>query len=80
MTLTPIRCTEPVYTVFVREEQAHEKLALWVKTSTSIQARIDQAKMYIYDQNTLNLFVLTWTHGWGRVVVWDNWQKRHIYF
>jgi hypothetical protein len=26
----------------------------------------------------LSLFVLTWTHGWDQVVIWDTWLKRHI--
>jgi hypothetical protein len=34
--------------------------------------------MHIYDHNTFNLFIMTWTHGWDNVMVWDPWAKRHI--
>ena len=36
-------------------------------------------KMSLYSQNSLNLFQVTWNNGWGNLVIWDTWHKRHIY-
>ena len=62
----------------MRDPEARVRFQKWTTTSRSIQARIDDNKLHIYDNNTLSLFVVTWTHGWDNIVVWDPWTKRHV--
>lgn len=71
---------DPLYIVICRIDDAKTKLSKWTTTSRSIQANVDEQKMYIYDHNTLSLFVVTWTHGWDKILVWDTYAKRHVYF
>ena len=71
---------DPLYIVICRIDDAKTKLSKWTTTSRSIQAKVDEQKMYIYDHNTLSLFVVTWTHGWDKILVWDTYAKRHVYF
>ena len=53
-------------------------LTQWIATSRSIQARVEENRMHIYDHNTLSLFMVTWAHGWDLVTIWDPWTKRHM--
>jgi len=78
MSLSTYRSTEPIYTVIHRDPAARDRLTKWISTSRSIQARVEDNRMYIFDHNTLSLFMMTWTHGWDHVVIWDPWSKRHI--
>jgi hypothetical protein len=78
MSLSTYRSTEPLYTVIHRDSAARDRLTKWAATSRSIQARVEDNRMHIYDHNTLSLFIMTWTHGWDTVVVWDTWEKRHV--
>ena len=80
MTLPVFKNGDALYTVIMRDPEARTRLQKWTTTSRSIQARIDDNKLYIYDHNTLSLFVVTWTHGWDNLVIWDPWTKRHITF
>jgi hypothetical protein len=34
--------------------------------------------MKIFEDRSLNLFTVTWTHDWNSVTIWDAWNKRHI--
>jgi hypothetical protein len=78
MSLSTYRSTEPLYTVIHRDPAARDRLTKWIATSRSIQARVEDNRMHIYDHNTFNLFIMTWSHGWDNVVVWDPWAKRHV--
>ena len=78
MSLSTYRSTEPFYTVIHRDPAARDRLTKWIATSRSIQARVEDNRMHIYDHNTFNLFIMTWSHGWDNVVVWDPWAKRHV--
>lgn len=80
MTLPAYKNGDPLYIVICRIDDAKTKLSKWTTTSRSIQAKVDEQKMYIYDHNTLSLFVVTWTHGWDKILVWDTYAKRHVYF
>jgi len=80
MALATYRSTEPLFTVIMRDSDARNLLTRWSATSKSIAARVEENRMHIYDHNTLNLFILTWTHSWDHVVIWDPWAKRHITF
>jgi hypothetical protein len=80
MTLPIFKSGDALFTVIIRDSSANDRLSKWVKTSRSIQARIEDNRMHIYDHNTLSLFIVTWTHGWDNLVIWDTWSKRHLTF
>jgi hypothetical protein len=80
MTLPIFKNGDALYTVILRSNDAKNQLVKWSTTSRSIQARVEDNRMYIYDQNTLSLFMVTWAHGWDSMNIWDNWAKRHINF
>lgn len=78
MSLAILKNGDPLYTVIVRGSEARTQLTQWVSTSRSIQARVEENRMHIYDHNTLSLFMVTWAHGWDLVTIWDPWTKRHM--
>ena len=78
MTIPIFRTSEVLYTVTVRDPQARKLLTAWSTANRNSQTRVDENHMYIYDQNTLSTFMVTWTHGWNNMVIWDYWEKRHI--
>jgi len=78
MTVPSNKNGDALYTVILRGPDAKNQLTRWSNTSRSIHARINDNRMHIYDHNTLNLFIVTWTHGWDNLVIWDTWTKRHI--
>jgi hypothetical protein len=80
MTLPIYRSSEPLYTIIVRDTNAKNVLTKWAACSKSVQARVEDNRLHVYDHNTLNLFVATWVWSWHNVTVWDVWLKRHIYF
>lgn len=78
MTLSTFKNGDYLYVVILRDPQARERLTEWTKTSKSIQARVEDNRMQVFDHNTLSLFMVTWAHGWNNLVIWDPWLKRHI--
>ena len=80
MTLPTFKKGDALYTVILRNTDAKSQLTRWSNTSRSIQARVEDNRMHIYDHNTLSLFMVTWAHGWDNMVIWDPWTKRHISF
>ena len=78
MTLPIFKNGDALYTVIIRDPEARNRLTNWSTTSRSIQARVEDNRMHIYDHNTLSLFMVTWTHGWNNMVIWDPWTKRHL--
>jgi hypothetical protein len=80
MTLPSYRSGDPLYTVIYRDTEAKNRLQKWSTTSRSIQARVDDNKMHLFDHNTLMIFVVTWNHAWDNILVWDTYLKRHISF
>jgi hypothetical protein len=78
MTVPSNKNGDALYTVILRAPDAKSQLTRWTNTSQNIRARVDDNRMHIYNQNTLSLFMVTWTHGWDNMVIWDTWTKRHI--
>ena len=78
MTIPNFRTTEALYTVTFRDPQARKHLNQWTATNRNSQTRVEENRLYIYDQNTLSTFMVTWSHGWTQINIWDNWAKRHI--
>jgi hypothetical protein len=80
MTIPTYRSGEPLFTVIMRDTDARNLLTRWSTTSKSIAAKVEDSRMHIYNHHTLSLFMVTWTHSWDNVVIWDPWAKRHISF
>ena len=77
MTISNVRASEPLYLVIVREKNAEHLLRTWAKTS-NCQVSIESNRMKIFEQRSLSVFQMTWTHGYENVAIWDAWNKRHI--
>jgi hypothetical protein len=80
MTLPIYRNGEALFTVILRHPEAKNLLSKWINTSRSINARVDDNRMFIFDHNTLSRFIVTWANGWENILVWDPLLKRHITF
>jgi hypothetical protein len=80
MTTHTYRSEQPIFTVIYRDSAARNRLTEWSQSSRSISARVEDNRMHIFDHNTLSLFMVTWSHGWENIMVWDIWAKRHINF
>ena len=78
MTAPSSKNGDALYTVILRVPDAKSRLTKWTNSSRNIHARVDDNRMHIYNHNTLSLFMVTWTHGWDNLVIWDTWTKRHI--
>jgi len=78
MSVSTYRSEQPLFTVIMRDADARNMLTRWTQTSRSIAARVEDNRMHLFDHNTLSLFMVTWTHGWDNLVIWDPWAKRHI--
>lgn len=72
------RSEQPLFTVIMRDADARNLLTRWTQSSRSIAAWVEDNRMHIFDHNTLSLFMVTWTHSWDNLVIWDPWSKRHI--
>ena len=71
---------DPLYTIIYRDTEAKARLTKLTTTSRSIQARVEENKMHLFDHNTLMIFVVSWSHSWDNILVWDTYLKRHISF
>jgi hypothetical protein len=78
MTLPVFRNSQALFVVILRDPQALQRLTEWTRTSTSIQARVEDHRMSLFDLNSLSLFVVTWSHGWDNILIWDVYLRRHI--
>jgi len=78
MSIPNFRTAEALYIVTFRDPQARKLLTSWSTANRTSQARVEENRMYIYDQNTLSTFMVTWSHGWSQLNIWDNWARRHI--
>ena len=76
--MTSYRSTDPLFIIVYRDNLANSRLSEWSRSSRSIQCKIEDNRMQVFDHNTLNLFIVTWRWGWDHVVVWDPWLKRHV--
>ena len=80
MTLPQYKNGDPLYTIILRDAEARTHLQRWTNTSKSIQARVEENRMHLFDHNTLMIFVVTWTYSWDNVLIWDTYLRRHISF
>ena len=77
MTISNFRATEALYIVIVRDRDAERMLREWARTN-NIQVTIENNRMRLFEDRSLNLFNVTWSHDWNNVLIWDTWNKRHI--
>ena len=80
MTLPVYKNGDPLYTIILRDQEARNQFTRWAQSSKTIQARVEDNRMHLFDHNSLMIFVVTWGHSWENILVWDTYQKRHIYF
>lgn len=79
MHITKSRTAEPLYIVILRNQQAESLLKSWIKENRVDHANVLGNKMMIHHQNAFDCFLMTWSHNWDLVTVWDTWNRRHIY-
>jgi hypothetical protein len=79
MSITSYRANEPLYLVIIRHNNAEKLLKEWAQSSRT-DVSIDNNRMRLFEDKSLNLFQVTWSHSWDMVTIWDYWNKRHIYF
>jgi len=77
MTIPTYRATEALYIVIVRDRDAERLLRDWARANNQ-QVAIENNRMRLFEDRSLNLFTVTWTHNWNNVLIWDTWNKRHI--
>lgn len=74
------RAVEPLYIVILRNQQAESLLRNWVRDNKIEHTTVNGNRLMIHHQNAFDRFLITWTHNWDLVTVWDTWNRRHIYF
>ena len=77
MTISNFRASEALYIVIVRDRDAERLLRDWARTN-NMQVTIENNRMKMFEDRSLNLFNVTWAHDWNNVLIWDTWNKRHI--
>jgi hypothetical protein len=78
MTISNFRAAEPLYIVIVRDHDAEKKLKIWAREA-NCQVTIESNRMKIFEQRSLSMLQMSWSHGWDNVTIWDTWNKRHIH-
>jgi hypothetical protein len=80
MSITQFRTAEPLYIVIVRNNnQAESQLKAWIKEHRVDHATVSGNRMMLHHQQAFDRFLISWTHNWDAVTIWDTWNKRHIY-
>ena len=69
---------EPLYMVIIRDPNANAILTAWHESNLRTNKQITNNRMLLFSQYELDKFRLTWTGPWGNIIVWDNWNRRHI--
>lgn len=71
------RAITALYIIISRHKDMPAPFSAWASRS-ACKVEIQGNKMYLYDERSLSLFLLNWTHGFDQILVWDCWHKRHI--
>jgi len=79
MSITNFRTAEPLYIVILRNQQAETLLKAWIREHKIEHASVSGNKMMLHHQGAFDRFLISWTHNWDLVTVWDTWNRRHIY-
>lgn len=78
MTTTSYRSHEPLYIIMIKNNNAERLLRAWI-SENHIAASVENGRMRLHDQRSYDVFITRWPHGWEGVVIWDCWNKRHIW-
>jgi hypothetical protein len=71
--------TEALYLIIYRDASAERKLREWARSSSHNAFHVEGNRMKIFDRYTYDRFCTTWNNGWDEVIIWDVWNRRHIY-
>jgi hypothetical protein len=59
--------------------QAEPMFKTWIRKNQIEHATVAGNKMMLHHQQAFDRFLVTWTHEWAMITVWDTWNRRHIY-
>jgi hypothetical protein len=79
MSVSVFKNGDALYIVIFRDPNAKTLLQKWLTANRHAQAKVEDNKLHIYDNNTFNLFCITWKNDWNNILIWDTYLKRHIY-
>jgi len=80
MSIPTYRAVEPLYIVMLRNNtQAEPLFKTWIRRHQIDHATVNGNKMMLHHQQAFDRFLVTWTHEWAAITVWDTWNRRHIY-
>lgn len=80
MSILHFRAAEPLYIVIVRNNNhAENQLKAWIKDNKVEYATVSGNRMMLHHQQAFDRFLISWTHDWDAVTIWDTWNRRHIY-
>jgi len=77
MTIPNFRSAEALYLIIVREKNAEQLLREWARDNNS-RGTIENNRMKLYENQSLTMFQVNWSHNWNNVTIWDYWNRRHI--
>lgn len=79
MPISSFRTADPLYIVILRDQQAENLLKSWIREHRVEHATVSGNRMMLHHQQAFENFRMTWAHNWDQVIVWDTWNRRHIY-
>ena len=80
MSIPTHRAVEPLYIVILRNsQQAESLLKTWIRENRIDYAVVNGNRLMLHNQSSFDRFLITWSHSWDSLTVWDTWNRRHIY-
>ena len=79
MSIPTYRAVEPLYIVMLRNNQAETMFKTWIRKHQIDHATVAGNRMMLHHQQAFDRFLVTWSHDWDSITVWDTWNRRHIY-
>jgi hypothetical protein len=80
MSIPTYRAVEPLYIVMLRNNnQAEPMFKTWIRRHQIEHATVSGNRMMLHHQQAFDRFLVTWSHEWDAITVWDTWNRRHIY-
>jgi hypothetical protein len=81
MTIITYRSIEPLFILIYKNQPQAEKIfKSWAQENRIDYFQINGNRMMLYDQYSFEKFKITWNTSIDNIIIWDNWNKRHIYF
>ena len=68
MSISTQRHGEPLYLVIMRDPRAGALFKAWISDHRIKNCQITENKMHMYDQHSLNMFMVTWSE-WTNLVI-----------